>query len=418
MHFYTILKKRLVNQMLWYEVKKIFAKRMNRLVLVLLLFALVLISFWTIRDVRYLHEDGETMDIGITAAHQLKEAKSQWRGFLTEDILQQVIEENQKINASPEAISDEDKGYAKGQAFYDIRDMINRAFVEFEGDYDWYRMDQVAVEEVGSMYEQRVTNLKNWLKKVTSDSYSKQEQEFLIRKYETLKTPLFYDYYEGWKALLCSAYLNTLLIIVVLIIGFLVAGIFSDEFLLKADAIFFSTKFGRSKAVGAKIGAGFLVITAIYWVFMFLYSGIVLGILGFQGAKCAIQVNIWDTFYNLNFIQYYWLVMWAGYVGCLCIISISMFVSVKTHSAVLAISITFILTCLTPFLSRIPLLKNVMESFPEMLLRLTTEMDAIRLYQLGDKVFGAFELLIPMYFLLSLLFIPFLYFSYRKTQKI
>ena len=39
-------------------------------------------------------------------------------------------------------------------------------------------------------------------------------------------------------------------------VGFICAGIFADDFQTKADAVFFSTKYGRTKAVKAKILAG------------------------------------------------------------------------------------------------------------------------------------------------------------------
>ena len=61
-------------------------------------------------------------------------------------------------------------------------------------------------------------------------------------------------------------YAPTIMMLMVLIVGFLVAGIFSDETQLKADSIFFSSKLGRKQAITAKIMAGFIIDTAIYWV--------------------------------------------------------------------------------------------------------------------------------------------------------
>ena len=53
-----------------------------------------------------------------------------------------------------------------------------------------------------------------------------------------------------------------------LILGFLVTGIFSNEFSWKADTIFFIAVYGRNKAVAAKIKAGFTIVTAVYWAVM------------------------------------------------------------------------------------------------------------------------------------------------------
>ena len=110
----------------------------------------------------------------------------------------------------------------------------------------------------------------------------------MIEQYEKLKTPLYYEYADGWEALL--EYAPSIIMLLMLIVSFLVSGIFADEIQLKADSIFFSTKLERNKAVAAKLGAGLVVITLIYWITMLLYSGIVLTILGFGGANCVIKL--------------------------------------------------------------------------------------------------------------------------------
>ena len=54
--------------------------------------------------------------------------------------------------------------------------------------------------------------------------------------------------------------ISIFILILALVIGFLVSGIFSDEFQTKADAIFFSARLGRNKGVLSKIVAGGYVI--------------------------------------------------------------------------------------------------------------------------------------------------------------
>ena len=102
-----------------------------------------------------------------------------------------------------------------------------------------------------------------------------------------MKTPLYYDYQAGWKNLF--QYSPSIIMILTLVLGFLCAGIFSGEFQLKANAVFYSSYYGRNKAVWAKVKAGAIIITAIYWAVMLLYTMLVLGILGVDGANCPIQ---------------------------------------------------------------------------------------------------------------------------------
>lgn len=62
--------------MLRFEMKKIFLKRVNQIVLLVLLFIVLVGSFVTIRDVRGYREDGTEIS-GLSAARQLRKEKKQ-----------------------------------------------------------------------------------------------------------------------------------------------------------------------------------------------------------------------------------------------------------------------------------------------------------------------------------------------------
>ena len=86
----------------------------------------------------------------------------------------------------------------------------------------------------------------------------------LLRRYGEFEAPLYYSYADGWKAVLDSQYLPTLMIISIVIIGFLVSGVFSCEFQLGADSVFFSAYYGRNGGVLATAHACFAVLVVIY----------------------------------------------------------------------------------------------------------------------------------------------------------
>lgn len=407
--------------MLLCEIKKILLKPMNKAALIILAVIVVIGSFLTIRDVTYVDEDGSTT-YGITAAHNLKKEKNQWAGYVTEEVLSKVIEENAAINSSVEAqsndVQENNKAYSKTQGFSDIKEMISLAFSDFE-NYDYFKAGSVSVEEVGTLYDQRITGLKDWLNSdEIKDTFSEEEKQYLIDRYESLETPLYYEYTEGWKALLDSQYFPTLMMITVLIIGFLVAGIFSDEFLLKSDSIFFSTRLGRGRAVITKIGAGFFIVTSVFWTVTLIYSIIVLGILGFGGGGCAIQTGLsnWRSFYNISYFQDYLLTVFGGYVGSLFILTFAMLISAKTRSTIMAITVPFILTCIPPFLGKIAMLSRIMSLFPDQMLRLNKSLEDFSLYQIGGKIWGSVSIIIPMYLILFCVILPILFVVYRKTE--
>lgn len=415
--------------MLFYEIKKVWAKPINKVALILLAVLLGIGSFLTIQDINYIDESGNEIS-GIRAAHSLKKEKNKWSGSLTEEVLRKALNEYKAINTQIDTAFDKntmtekewwqkrEAAYRKKQGLSDIETMINLAFSDF-ADYDHFQIDQVKEEEVGNIYKQRILGLQSWLEKEENNGkFSSEEKEYIMQQYEALVTPFYYSYADGWKALLDSQYLLTLIMIMVLIIGFLVSGIFSSEFSYKADAVFFSTRFGRGKGITAKIGAGFLITTGIYWSVIVMFTLIVLGVLGFEGSQCMVQTGLsnWKSLYNITYFQDFWLTVCGGYVGCLFIIMLAMLISAKSHSTVFAVTVPFVLTFIPSFLGRIAIFEKIMHLFPDQLLHLNKSLEEFRLYELGGKIWNWFSLLIPMYIVLALMLLPILYLVYRKTQ--
>ncbi len=92
--------------MLFFEIKKIFARTSNRIALLLLLATLVLACFLAIDNNYYVNEYGET-EIGFAAIQKLKAEKQKWAGELTTEKLAAVLEENMRITATEEYQSDD-----------------------------------------------------------------------------------------------------------------------------------------------------------------------------------------------------------------------------------------------------------------------------------------------------------------------
>ena len=406
-------------KMLRYEIKKVFSKTANKIGLLILTVVLIIVSYFAVTYVDYVDEDGNNRT-GIIAVRSLRDMKNQWAGYITEDVLREVIVQNALVNASAEYqsndVQENNKAYSKKQGFSDIRDMINHAFCGFR-EYNYYRADSVTTEEVSEFYTKRISNLEEWLySDEAKDQFTDMEKQFLIKQYEQLETPLYYEYADGWIALL--EYAPSIIMLTVLITVFFVSGIFSNEFQLKADAIYFSTKYGRNKAVKSKVEAGGIIITIIYWVVVLLYSAIVLGILGADGANCAIQAGFgsWKSFYNITYFENYLLTMVGGYIGSLFILTISMLISAKTKSTVLSVTVPFIFVFLPSFLSGFSALTEILGLLPDQLLQMNVAIKYFNLYQFGDRVIGAVPIIMILYAVLYVLMVPILYRVYQKAE--
>lgn len=401
-------------KMLRFEIKKIFSKTKNKITIIVLLMILIAISILTINRVEYVDENGNH-STGISAAKNLRQAKNQWSGYLTEDVFQRVFEEDRSINESNEVSSDsieeENRRFAKKQGISTIREVIDSAFSEYR-DYNDYAIDNISDDEVGTVYERRLSALKEYLDS-GEETFTEEEKSFLVQQYENLDTPFYYEYMDGWSALLQN--ISTFILILALVIGFFVSGIFSDEFMTKADSIFFSTRLGRNKGVRSKIGAGFAIISVFYAAFVFLYTFIVLLVLGTDGANCPIQLDLWRSAYNVTFLQAYLLIVAGGYIGTLFASVAAMLVSALTHSTPTAIIVPFIILCAFPFLSRIITLPGICSFFPDQLLEIYLDIKEAGLVTLGGRVTTTASVIVPVYAVTCLILQPILYKVYKKT---
>lgn len=404
--------------MVRYEIKKVFSRTSSKIALLFLAIVLVVISYFVIHEVTFVNGEGNE-EHGFAAIRKLKEVKKEWEGELTEEVLRKVIEENGRIASTAESQSkdyqENDIAYGWRQGFSDIRSLMIYSYGDFN-TFDYYIVDSLSPDAAKDFYTNRVQVLKIYLAGDGKDLFSEEEKEFLIEKYEQMRTPLYYDYTLGWTQLF--QYAPSIIMITVLVLGFLVAGIFSGEFQLKADAVFYSSYHGRDRAISAKVKAGFLIVTAVYWGMVLLYSVIVLGILGTDGAGCMIQAYMggWKSFYNITNWQEYVIIILGGYIGNLFMAFLTMLVSAKTGSAVVAVMIPFILIFIPSFISgsSISILSKVLGLLPDQLLQMNMAVRYFNLYRIGRKIMGAVGILPVLYGVLTVGMAPVIYGIYKR----
>ena len=166
--------------MLRFEIKKIFSKTINKIVFAGLLAVTLLAALLATRDVKYINENGETVS-AFTAARKLQELKNRYKGPLSEEVLQEVIEQNKNMK---ENSANRDDALQKSQSFSDIREMITLAFGEF-GGYDYDIADNISTEEVKNFYQRRITGLEEYLNsEKMKGAFTDEEKTYLINQYK------------------------------------------------------------------------------------------------------------------------------------------------------------------------------------------------------------------------------------------
>ncbi len=403
--------------MLKFELQKILGRPSGKAALVVLAAAILLTTFFAC-NVRYVDQAGQT-HTGPAAARQLRQQQKTWAGVLDEAMLRQVLLTNQEVQASPEAqsedVTQQNMAYHQMQAYEVLRDLINQAYASDFQTYDYFTIDTVTPDQAPAFYPNRVRLLQDWLAE-NPDRFSPAQADYLAAQYQALEAPFSVDYVTGWQQF--YDYAPTVSMLTCLIACFLVAGIFSQEGTLRAEAVFFATRHGRGRGTGAKIGAGLLLLTLLYWWAFLVFAGLTLGLLGADGGSCPVQVIHWKSFYPLTLAQGGLLIALGGWLGTVVLGLITMAVSAKTGSVALAAILPFALLFLPALLlnSEHALVSQILGLLPDQLLQLNRVFTYFNLYQAGNAVAGACPLLFALYVPLALVLIPLLYQSYRRKS--
>ena len=412
--------------MVRYELKKIFGSFGGKVTLVLYA-AVVVLSCWlaaagelNVGSV-WVNEQG-SRETGPAAVKKMQAARAEWTGWLNQDMLTRAVQENARINATPQAQSNDvrqnDIAFGWKQGFDPIRELINRSYSPGFRHYDYYTADGITAIDEHTFYSNRVKLVREWLNDksdVGESTFTQQEKDYIISQYESLQTPFYMEYHDGWYQLLEKGMF--ILMMGVLILSFALSGIFSGEFKWKADALYFSTTYGRTKGTSAKIKAGLLLITLLYWVGILVYSLFTLTYLGFGGGNTVIQVRLWKSLYNITMRQAWVLAVSCGYLGNLFLGILTMLISAKTKSAAVAVSMPFVVIFIPVILQgTVDALSTFASFMPSTLLEFYQHLSTFDLVTVFGKVFRVADLCIPLYGLLTLILIPILYREYRTKQ--
>ena len=412
--------------MVWFEIKKVLGRPSGKIALFLFI-CVIILSFWTTvfgdeyGGIVWVNEQGDA-EYGFVAHQKLRKAQNEWAGELDEEHLADIIRELNRIAATPEYKSEEkrDIAFHWRMGVNPVREMLYRTFSPGLQDFNYYLAETLSPSVAGEFYFRRVELLRSYLYEednAEADLLSNREKEYLISQYEKLEGPIYYDYHRGWYQVLSN--LAFIMLLGTLVLGYLVSGIFSNEFKWKSDAVFFTTYHGRSKAVSAKIKAGVILVSVLYWGGVLICTLFTLCFCGFDGGNCAIQFDWYRSFYNLTYWETYLLYVVSCYIGILFMMFLCMWVSAKTRSAVFATTIPFILIFVPNFFANSDLayvLSDVLALLPDKLFDLGQHLKYFDVYDLGFAVVGAWPLLFVIYTILAAALMPVMYREFRTKQ--
>lgn len=410
-------------RLLGYEFKKMITKRANQIILLLLALLVVYSCSNTLRQVEWIDEAGNPIT-GHAAAETLRQESEKWTGTLDQSLLEKALVRLKEIySTTQQELRPEENNWLlrnKLQGLKHIADLLGLAYAD---EYETYEemVKGLQPKDLSRFYDNRLASIMTFLYKEGNwgySNYTEEEKQYIMDQYRSLQTPFEVGYQEGWVQ--ASKQISSLMKYCIILLSFLLAGIFSDEFSWKTDAVYYNTYHGRTKSVVIKLLLGFLTITLVYWLCMGSFSLVVLGNLGADGAEHMIQTypGSWNIRHNMTFLQYYRLVLGAGYLGFLFTGFLVMWISVKTKSSILAVLIPSLMFLLPMFLHEIYnlFLRRVIGMLPHWLMDIGQALRYQYLYKVGGQVICLVPIILVLYSFLTLLLVFLCYWEYRHKQ--
>lgn len=152
----------MIKMMFKYELKKIFSKRMNKVLLAAVLVMTVIYSGMAIGSMSYTDADGQS-HTGIDAGRLLAEDVNQWKGKLTTEKISEVINDYKTLSAKyQDEIPNTEYGKTV-QSYYDIYSFVIGVLTP---DSEWnegavYQLSDEQLQDIYTIYQD---NMKKWQK--------------------------------------------------------------------------------------------------------------------------------------------------------------------------------------------------------------------------------------------------------------
>lgn len=377
-----------------FELKKIIRKRSTILIILsALLISLSTIFFGAMTETSYITETEKLR--GFQAVENERDIQGQLNGYLTEDYIKQVNIEADQNNPK----------------YWGILPAIGVQEVRLPNI-----ISDLTEGNINGIYD----NILNGpLTDKPRPVGTSNEVDKLLKMYEQVQVPFYYDYYDGWEKM-SSSFSILVALVVSAIIVICLSPVFSEEYSQKTDAIILTTKYGKNKVILAKLISSLIFILSIYLLFGTLNFTLHAAIYGLDGSNANIQLHGWyyQSPYNFTFLELNFFSMGLSLIGLLFIAIITLFISSKVKSPF----ITVILSAAVLYIPKIDVSEIsytaniVLDLFP------INMMNAAEHFELGVfyNLFGI-PLLQPIMMtftaaIISVLLISFTYKSFKNHQ--
>ncbi len=246
-------------------------------------------------------------------------------------------------------------------------------------------------------------------------TYSDAERAFWTEKQQRIAEPLSYGYAGGWENIMdCVAFLAFAMIAVC--VG--LAPMFASEYRERTDSVLLSSRYGRTKLVGAKLIAAFVFTTAVFAVCAGIICGVSLGAHGTNGGNLPVQVMALSSPYAFTMAQCSGIMVGLAYLMTLGFAALTLLLSSKLRSVLSIFAIDVALVLLTGMIPTggVGVLVHLVSLFPTSGLVAPTMFWGYMSYPLGGVVLDQISAIALVYGVIALACVPLSAWVFRRHE--
>lgn len=358
---------------------------------------------------------------GTEAISYEKERQEALSVVLTDDYVQETIEEYQQLFQIPENVGyDGDESFLIGDAYWSFVSPRTKLLNIVAANYDrpgensgYNKLPEMDLKNELDFYQRRESKIKELLD-TPSRELTKQQKNYWLTMSSKVKTPLQYGYYEGWEIIISSF---ELLMFGLLAVCITLAPVFSGEYLTGTAAVLLASKYGKTKLITAKIIASLLFGLLAFTIHVVVAFGLPLAAFGIDGWNLNVQIANMSIPYPLTFLQAASINLAVIYVLLLAMIGLTLLLSAKMKSPYLVLTIIVPVLFIPLFLSpsgTTGWYNGLLFLLPYRATR--PELNNYVSYQIGQWVVDVFTMRLVCYGGIFLVTLPFARSLFKKHQ--
>lgn len=331
------------------ERKRILGMKNICIVTLVLIFILLFLIYIILSD--YKENNKQSL---LQVYENIKEdRKSTKTDLLTIDKVRDIKDKYKKVYKSKK-LTDDDGNERKDVLNSELKEdkYIFRTIVANYSpisEYDPSHILDISNQQTNDFYKIRLDKIEQLIEDESRSNNLEvppKEKTRILEDVSKMQKPLKYGYAEGYEV--AGSIIGPFTKIIIIIVGIIIAPLFSEDKQTKMNEIILSTKFGKNKLTFYRILTGLLATTIIYLTGVTIFSIITFSIFGIQGGNLHIQggAGYWFSPYNITYLQQFIINIVIGYIACILMAFITMFITTFAKKVTHGVIFTIIFTIL------------------------------------------------------------------------